>query len=422
MAKKKTFFSPLLLMGIISGSVVVLLFAASLVVPEMGQPDLFATLPALQAYTKAFPESPTRDNKSIVKPDFETFWSGNLPGFFSRTLGNLLSYAGIVAPQPWSSAVYKDLLEKLIKDREAKSYKDAFILKLKTPDKARFVVFGDQQGALHSLVRNLAKLKELDFLNDDLKIKNDTDFIVFLGDVVSRSAYSMETMMVVMRLIEKNPEHAFYIRGNHESENYWQNYGLKRELMLRADALQKDGEKFPMESLVQRFFNTLPIALYAGVQPDLDANFVRFSHEGGSEYTIATIKTNCYADFLKKPSSDLVSSSPIELKPASNPEVEGLATKAIIRSEVKRKSFQSMDGLRQLDPDDGVPSWTVFSAPTQIYQEGVQFYNDAFGVLKTAESIDNWAITLYYQDVRKLDGYKTRSCELISGEDVASSS
>jgi hypothetical protein len=34
----------------------------------------------------------------------------------------------------------------------------------------RFFVFGDQQGALHSLVRNLAKLKELEVLDENLKI------------------------------------------------------------------------------------------------------------------------------------------------------------------------------------------------------------------------------------------------------------
>ena len=80
-----------------------------------------------------------------------------------------------------------------------------------------------------------------------------------------------------------------------------------------------------------------------------------------------------------------------------------------------------MDGLRQLSPEDGVPSWTIFSAPTAIYQEGVSFFNDSFGMIKTAEEIDDWTITLYYQDVRKLDGYKTRSCNLISGEDVTES-
>jgi hypothetical protein len=77
-----------------------------------------------------------------------------------------------------------------------------------------------------------------------------------------------------------------------------------------------------------------------------------------------------------------------------------------------------MDGLRQLPPEGGVSSWTVFSAPTQIYQEGVSFFNDAFAILQTSSDIDEWKITLYYQDVRKLDGYKTRTCNVLSGEDV----
>lgn len=418
MAKKKSLFSPGVIAGVVLGFLFFILILAAFVVPEVAQPDLFAKLSSMQAYTKTFPESPTRDNKSIVKPDFDTFWTSNLPGFFTRTFGNLLCYVGLAAPQPWSSRTYHHVMEKLIREREAKSCKDAFILKLKIPENARFIIFGDQQGALHSLVRNLGKLKEMDILDDSLALKSDKDFIVFLGDVVSRCPYSMETMFVAMRLIEKNLDHAFYIRGNHETENYWQNYGLKRELELRAEALQKEGEKFPMESMIQRFFNTLPVAIFAGVAPDGDNNFVRFSHEGGSEYTIEKININCYADFLKKSSSDTVSVFPIAGKSGECDEVDDLATKAIVRSEVKRKSFQSMDGLRRLDPEDGVPSWTVFSAPTQIYQEGVSFFNDSFGVIQAAKTIDDWTITLYYQDVRKLDGYKTRSCELVSGEDI----
>jgi hypothetical protein len=417
-AKKNSSLSPLILSGIILGSLIVLLFIVALVVPEYAQPNLFAKLSDLQNYTKIFPESPSRDNKSIVKPDFETFYTNNLPGFFARTLGNLFCYAGLVVPQPWSSKSYRDLMEKLIAEREKKNYKDAFILRLKPPEKARFIIFGDQQGALHSLTRNLTKLKEMDILDDSLALKDEKDHIVFLGDVVSRSAYSMEIMMIAMRLIEKNPERAFYIRGNHESENYWQNYGLKRELELRAESVQTDGEKFPMESMVQRFFNTLPIILYVGVSPDFDKNFLRFSHEGGSDYTMETIDINCYADFLKKSSSDQLSVSNIAGHPTNPAPVDDLATKVIVRSEVKRKSFQSMDGLRQLPPEGGVSSWTVFSAPTQIYQEGVSFFNDAFAILQTSSDIDEWKITLYYQDVRKLDGYKTRTCNVLSGEDV----
>ncbi len=276
MAKMSGIRSSIILAGIIVSSFIVLIFGVALFVPEYSQPDLFAKLSYIQTYTKIFPENPARDNKSIVKPEFETFYINNLPGFFGKTLGNLLRYVGLASPYPWSSQTYHDLMAKLIKDREAKSYKDTFILKMKPPEKARFFIFGDLQGALHSLTRGLTKLKEMDVIDDDLAIKSDKDFIVFLGDVVDRCPYGMETMLIPMRLIDKNPEHAFYMRGNRESENYWQNYGLKNELQIRATALQIDGEKFPMESMVQRFFNTLPIILYVGVSPDFESKFLRF--------------------------------------------------------------------------------------------------------------------------------------------------
>lgn len=412
--------SPIVLISALFGGLLLTILIVALLIPEASNPNLFGSLLSLQDYTKALPENPTRDNKSIVKPEYETFYTENQPGFIDKTLGNLLRHIGLSGPMLWSSAAYARLMQNLIEVREKKEYKGSHILKLKTPGKARFFVFGDQQGALHSLVRNLAKLKELDVVSEDLKVKNDTDFLVFLGDAVSRSAYSMEIMMILMRLIEKNPEHAFYVRGNHETDNYWQNYGLKKQLEMMAEDELKSGEKFPLESLVGRFFLTLPVAIYAGVQPDVDTKFVRFSHEGGDEFTIEKITIGLYADFLKKKSSDLISPFPIAGLSGSG-DADGVETKAIVRCEVKRKSFQSMDGLRQLSPEDGVPSWTVFSAPTAIYQEGVSFFNDSFGMIKTAEDIDDWTITLYYQDVRKLDGYKTRECNLISGEEVTTS-
>jgi len=416
----KNTVSPVILATAGLSGAVLLFFIVALLVPEVANPELFTTLSSLQQYTKTFPENPTRDNKSIVKPEYETFYTENQPGFFGKTVGNLLQSAGVLAPNIWSSRTCAALMQQLIEQREKKEYKGSHILKLKTPGKARFFVFGDQQGALHSLVRNLAKLKELEVLDENLKIKNDTDFIVFLGDVVSRSAYSLEILMIIMRLIEKNPEHAFYVRGNHETDNYWQNYGLKKQLEMMAESVLKSGEKFPMESLVGRFFLTLPVAIYAGVPSDPDSQFVRFSHEGGDEFTIEKINIELYASFLKKSSSDLIACFPIAGLSGSV-DADGVETKAIVRCEVKRKSFQSMDGLRQLSPEDGVPSWTIFSAPTAIYQEGVSFFNDSFGMIKTADDIDDWTITLYYQDVRKLDGYKTRACNLISGEEVAES-
>lgn len=416
MAKGSSIFPILLIGGGITAFLIVFSFVA-LVVPEVPQPDLFSTLSQIQAYTKKYPENPTRDNKSIVKPDYETFYVENTPAFVDKTFGNLFRVMGLAVPLSWSSRAAADLMQTLIKKREEKSYKNSHILKLNTPNNARFIIFGDQQGALHSLARNLAKLKELDILDENLKVKSDKDFILFLGDAVSRSAYSLEVLMIAMRLVEKNPEHMFYVRGNHETDNYWQNYGLKKQLEMVADSVKKDGEKFPMESMVQRFFNTLSVAVYVGVPSSLESKFVRFSHEGGDEFTIEKINIGLYAEFLKKPSQDLISSFPIAGLSGSG-DADGVETKAIIRCEVKRKSFQSMDGLRQLAPEDGVPSWTIFSAPTAIYQEGVSFFNDAFGIVQTTEDIDEWKITLYYQDVRKLDGYKTRTCNLISGEEV----
>jgi hypothetical protein len=416
MAKSSSLFKKFQLPIFIGGGSFFLITLLALLLPMHVNQDLFSTLDSVNEYALSFPEFPKRDNKNIIKPDYRTFYASNLPGFFSRTYGNLLRHLRILSPLPWSSDTFARIMRKLTKERETRTYKDLFIHKLIPEKDSEIVVWGDLQGAFHSLNRSLQRLKDKGLIDNNYKLKNDVYF-VFLGDVVSRSPYIMETLMLVMRLMEKNPRQVFYLRGNHEANNYWQGYGLKKELKIKARHLKQD-DKFPLRLLVQRFFNTLPLALYVGIAPETSKDFVRFSHEGGNEFSIEKLNLYCYSDFLQAIAEDPLTTYQIEGNDSFCSESTSIKLKAVIRAEIKRKSYQKMDGMRALAPEKGVPAWTFLSCPTTTYQEGVEFFYDAFGLIKLAPDLASWSITLNKQDVREKNGFTERTHNFISGQEL----
>jgi hypothetical protein len=63
-----------------------------------------------------------------------------------------------------------------------------------------------------------------------------------------------------------------------------------------------------------------------------------------------------------------------------------------------------------------VVAWTVLSCPTKIYQQGINFFHDAFIMINiTSEQVSQWTITLYNQDVRVKNGFAQRTHNFISG-------
>ncbi|MCK4499469.1 hypothetical protein KAU11_03170, partial [Candidatus Babeliales bacterium] len=217
-------------------------------------------------------------------------------------------------------------------------------------------------------------------------------------------------------LVWKNPDNVFYLRGNHEAHDYWQGYGLKRELKLRAGHLKTVDDKIPLRPLVRKFFKTLPIVMYFAMPHDDDREFVRFSHEGGNEFKVVELDESKYDDFLQQPSHGKIGTFHMEGLEADNSRL--IELQAIIRAEVKRKSYQANDGLRLIAPEEGVTSWTLLSCPTEVYRKGLKFYNDAFGLIEAAQNEKDWKITLYKQDIRTRDGFKLRSHYLLSGSEV----
>lgn len=391
-----------------------LLIVALLFSPKPFYREGFKNLTDINKYAASLDELTKMDSDNAVKPDFSTFYkryqSTVSKNIKEKFLG-LLNKVHIVKSPVFSASFFKSMLDDLNKAREAKGYKGTIANKITATATSKFVIWGDLQGAFHSLARSLGKLKDLGIINEDLKILNQDYFFIFLGNIPSRSPFSMETLGLVMRLMQVNPDQVVYVKGSHETDDYWQEHTLKTELKIRAAHLSTTQN--PIEADVSKFFNSLPTIIYlAGSQM---SEFVRMAYSSRSSLPDAP-----FAKFLTTKHAEKVS---LLSWTGKTPPIEGSAQpftiKAVVKIEKKRETYQQSDGLRLLPADMGVTSWTILSAPTLAAGMGFKFFNDTFSVIDAAEKMDDWKITLYFQDRRQMAGFLTKQFYLTSGLDGA---
>lgn len=140
------------------------------------------------------------------------------------------------------------------------------------------VVMGDFHGSLHSLIRNLWRLRLAGYIDNNFKISNDKAYLIFTGDFVDRGRYSVETLYTLMRLKIANPDKVYLLRGNHESEEVSRDYGLIPELVAKYGD-EKEPRLF--KDIID-FYRFLPIVLLATVNNSTTPSFLHFSHGGFS--------------------------------------------------------------------------------------------------------------------------------------------
>lgn len=113
------------------------------------------------------------------------------------------------------------------------------ILELTSP----IVIVGDLHGQILDLFRILKEFKLPD---------KGTKYL-FLGDIVDRGDFSLETVSLVFALRAIYPENVFIIRGNHEFTELCSNSGFKQEIIQTYDSAEL------FESFIE-CFNYMPIA------------------------------------------------------------------------------------------------------------------------------------------------------------------
>ncbi|TET05912.1 hypothetical protein E3J79_03920 [Candidatus Dependentiae bacterium] len=387
---------------------------------------VFDRLESIEKYAAKLEEYPNADNilqmGDWLDPNYTTFHKKHLPGLIDRILTKLW-----LRKPAWTASDFATLLQKTVTKQKRDSYTGRFVLKLKPKPNSSFIIFGNIHGSFHSLIRNLKELKRQKIIDDSLKIIKPDYYIVFIGNVIDRSPFILETLTLVMRLIDNNPQKVFYIKGDHEDKNKWHRYGLRRELVLRASGFSKND--IPLGSLMNTFFDTLPLALYLVTSSsEKTVNVIRISSFPLEDKELREEK---YGNFWDIP----VDEKPIGYKlseekklPTKEIKLDSLITierwsLAAIRGGKRIRDYSPEAGLLFWGKKNGVAEWSVFSSNTNTTRRLFGFIYDSFVILTTALEIDDWKISLWsreapLQEDKKPVFQKIVEYNLISGSKV----
>lgn len=359
------------------------------------------TIDQLKTYANAYEEYPDIANDNWLNPDYSLFHKANMPGFF----GSIARFFGFSKTPIWSASDFAILLEKLTNKRETNGYLGRFVQKLIPATGTKIILLGDLHGAFHSLTRDLDALRADGIIDSSLKIKPGF-YLIFASNAIDLSPFNMETLTTIMELMTINPDNVIYIRGKHEDKEHWKNYDLKRELSVRAPAVS--GKQ------LQRFFDTLPLALYLLSPEGKSSSVVRISCFNRDQQEL---NEDNFADFFLLEEQEKTNIRNLDQKTKSE---QAINVKAIIKCEDRLTKYTATQGLIQTDSDKGSTAWLVASGPNRTFRSLYKFFYDAFAVIKTDGPIDRWTISLYNQDVREQLGIKKREeYNLTSGDEIS---
>jgi hypothetical protein len=378
----------------------------------------FTTLSRVKSYAVNNPEEKVEmENSDLVRPSYEAYYKSLRNGFWRSKFNSIKHVLRIGEGKIWTVFALFNLLKKVNTGFSmAKLNQQDYIVRISPAEGSKIMIWGDLQGAFHSLSRDLLHLQSLGILGDDFKLKSQSDYMIFNGDVVSRSAFQLETLGLVLRLLKENPDRVFYVRGNHESKNYWHGFGFKNELKARAGHISK--QSIPLEEEINFLFDSLPVGIYVKALSKEKQAFVRVAHYGASGNDVFLPENEKkYYSFLTNNDDPVGTTKYLKISDAKEDQnALEVPLKAIINSEKNRATYQYMDGLRLISPENGITSWTIISCPTEIYRKGLKFFYDAFAIVKVSEQIEQWQITLHKQDMRALLGFENRENYLVSSQ------
>lgn len=152
--------------------------------------------------------------------------------------------------------------------------------KLYLSNNSKICVFGDFHSSIHSLMRNLLRLRIMGIIENGWKLKKDY-YIFFLGDLIDRGLYGTEIIYIVFALIIQNPKHVFLIRGNHEEILISKRGGFYNEIEYKFG----DTELFYTTHKVLDIF---PSCIFLKID-NIDG-FIQLSH-GGFHRKMESIKS-----------------------------------------------------------------------------------------------------------------------------------
>lgn len=358
----------------------------------------FNTLQDLQLYSTQHPEYPDGDTNTWLDQTYTTFYRSMEPGFLTK-VGRWLH----LSSEPlWSTAELEKLLERAVKVLE-KQEKYETILGTVVTEPMHLLVLSGLHGAFHSLVRILTSWQAQAILDDQLVLTDKTRNLIINGDVISGSPYILETLTVILMLVERNPGRVWYIQGKDELEQAWRSHELGRQLIAccGASCYQR------VEALLALYFQALPQALYivdnerknAFVFDSFDTLHRQRDEELGSFFTNLQANVITTYSFFER----LKTEHPVVVK-------------ALVQSRTIWPTVKPIMPCELL-PNTKPLTWLLTSAQTRAYRQLYRFFYDAYAVIDVTPKLEKSTLSCMARDVRKEQPFEQQACyDLLSAE------
>lgn len=169
----------------------------------------------------------------------------------------------------------------------------------------RVFVIGDIHGSLHSLLDILLDMIEQDgFKKDGSGLLADDVAVVFLGDLLDRSPYTLECLYIVLRLLRENPDRCVLVAGNHETDkDQWDSSNGTRHEINGEHKNQCPDDAMTMMKRMEAVTEKLPSSLIAKTP----MGTVQFNHGSFEDYYMASQQAKDFLDFVKfAPGGDVI--------------------------------------------------------------------------------------------------------------------
>jgi len=364
--------------------------------------EIFETLDVLKKHVKSLPVEVPIDNQDYLNPSYTSYLRAHQP----TAIDKMLTVVGLKRKSPWKASGFLDLIRRVTKQRQKDGMRGEFIQRQEVSQDDQFLIWGSLHGSYHSLVVTLEHLVEQKIIDNNLKIIAPKYFMVFSGNVVDRSIYSLETLAIVLRLMEANPTRVFYIKGDHEYKGKWQDYDLRKELESKVAVLMGEYPPYknavvPFTDDIDAFFDTLPMALFLGMKTVDSADLIRIGHFTREVFKLSREELPYVAN-----TDQTILPMPIAL-PKKRENEKPAEIIALTEGSSEVIPHYSDQGLQLLPTDDGPTTWSILSAQNYGFQKLYKFFNDSYVDITIALPMKKSTITQHYQDARNRTGFKT---------------
>lgn len=366
---------------------------------------VFETLSDVEKYAKSLTENITPDNKDWLRPDYSSFYRKRVPGWWKSL------FSRVAGGQEWTFKGFTQLVHQVKSNRSHELVGKDFGEKLTPSTRDRFYIWGDLFSAFHSLVRDLAYLHKEGIIDEKFVIRDPSYYFVFNGDVIDGSAYVLDALTLVLRLMANNPKQVIYTRGYTEKEERWHNYEMMRELKIRSVGYEKGTHA--LNQHIDTLFSTLPVGLFLTQESKEQIDVVVMS---GNDRISERFDKN----ILGKLEEVTEKRAYFPLEVSRQKLKKKLVFKAFITGEDRSVSYHMTNGLTRIGAIEGASRWMVFSSPTKRNQTLYKFDYDAFARLNVTNGMDAWTIELFNRKVGTQDEFQQAALyNIISGVKIS---